>query len=63
MMSGSSAGSATLSVDIGRHFISNMYNPFPTRLASCWHLFLSSTLYDSILEGYGTFQLPRLVAE
>ena len=49
MMSGSSAGSAPLSVDIGRHLPSNMYNPIPTILASYWHIFLSSTLYDSVL--------------
>ena len=63
MMSGSSAGSAPLSVDTGRHLPSNMYNPIPTILSSYWHLLLSSTLYDSILEGVGTFQLPMLVAE
>ena len=61
MMSSSSAGAAGLSVCIGRHFPSTMCTTI--LLASYCHLFLSSTLHDSTIEGCGTLQPLRSLAE
>ena len=61
MMSSSYAGAAVLSVCNGRQFPSTMCHPI--FLASYCHLFLSSTLHDSTLEGCGTLQPLRSVAE
>ena len=64
MMSSSSAGAAGLSVCIGRYL--EIFHPrcaTPILLASYCHLFLSSTLHDSTLEGCGTLQPLMSVAE